>query len=292
LSLIQSDPGSSTTSRGQAETITGLSLMSSEVWAKRLQLIREAIPQLTRVTVLGNPHVQWYARAVETLKAVAPSLSIQVNFVTARTPGEIGPAFSAVSRTRAQALYVLGDAMLIVHRATVIRLASQARLPTVFAERRFADEGGLMSYGPNWSQTWRQAAGYVDKILKGAKAGDLPIEQPTNFELVVNLKTAKALGITIPESILLRADGGDKVSRREFMAQFIVLAASLHSLMNRMRRLHNPGSESSSHQFQPSLKFHFWRVYASWDMWMGRLCYLMCDALLGLHRNYEQLPMS
>jgi len=186
--------------------VTGLSMMAPEIWAKRLQLLKDTIPRLARVAVLSNPDVAWQPKAVESLKTVAPSLSIQLSFVSVRTPEEIGPAFSAVRPARAQALYVFNDALLIVHRGTVIRLAAKANLPTIFGERRFADEGGLMSYGPNWPDAWRRSAGYVDKILKGAKPGDLPIEQPTKFEFVINLKTAKALGITIPESILVRAD--------------------------------------------------------------------------------------
>ncbi|MGH8864716.1 MAG: ABC transporter substrate-binding protein [Burkholderiales bacterium] len=186
--------------------VTGLSLMAAELWPKRLQLLKETIPRLTRVAVLSNPRAPWYPKAVEHLKAVAPSLAIQLSFVSVRTPEEIGPAFSAVSRARAQALYVLAEALLIIHRGTLIRLASKAGLPTIFNERRFPDEGGLMSYGPNWPDAWRRSARYVDKILKGAKPSDLPIEQPTRFELVINLKTAKALGLTIPQSILLRAD--------------------------------------------------------------------------------------
>ena len=186
--------------------VTGLSLMAAELWAKRLQLLKDTIPRLTRVAVLSNPRVPWYPKAVERLKAVAPSLSIQLSFVSVRTPEEIGPAFLAVSRARAQALYVFSDALLIVHRGTVIRLASKAGLPTIFSERRFPDEGGLMSYGPNWPQAWRRSVGYVDKILRGAKPGDLPIEQPTKFELVVNLKTAKAIGVTFPEAFMVRVD--------------------------------------------------------------------------------------
>ncbi|MGH2359930.1 MAG: ABC transporter substrate-binding protein, partial [bacterium] len=170
--------------------VTGLSTMMTELSAKRLQLLKEVLPQATRVAVLSNPRVPWYPKAVEHLKEVAPSLAIKLSFVSVRTPEEIGPAFSAVSRARAQALYVLADALLIIHRGTLIRLASKAGLPTIFNERRFPDEGGLMSYGPNWPDAWRRSARYVDKILKGAKPSDLPIEQPTRFELVINLKTA------------------------------------------------------------------------------------------------------
>ena len=143
---------------------------------------------------------------IEDLKAVAPSLSIQLSFAGVRTMEEIGPAFSAASQAHAQALYVIGDAFFAAHRMALLRPASKARLPATYTTRQYVDAGGLMSYGPNLGDAFRRSAGYVDKILKGAKPGDLPVEQPTKFELVVNLKTAKVLGITIPESILLRAD--------------------------------------------------------------------------------------
>jgi len=186
--------------------VTGLSIMLAELSAKRLQLLKEAIPRLTRVAVLWNPGTPYHPKAVEDLKAVAPSLAIELSFVGVRTPEKLGPAFSAFSRAHAQALYVIDAPLFFTHRTTLLKLASKARLPVISGERQYADEGGLMSYGANYADQLRRAAGYVDKILKGAKPGDLPIEQPTKFELVVNLKTAKALGITIPESILLRAD--------------------------------------------------------------------------------------
>jgi len=190
--------------------VTGLSAMATpEIWTKRLQLLKEAIPRVSRVAVLWNPATpltSWQAKTVESLKAVAPSLSVQLSFVTAQTPQEIGPALSAVSRARVQALCVLVGAHTDAYRKALLTLVSKARLPTIYSDRRFADEGGLLSYGTNWTNHWRRAATYVDKILRGAKPGDLPIEQPTQFELVVNLKTAKALGLTIPESILLSAD--------------------------------------------------------------------------------------
>ena len=126
--------------------------------------------------------------------------------MSARALEDFDPAFSAVSRAHAQALYVIGDPLFSTHRVTLLNLASKARLPTIFNGRLFVDAGGLMSYGPNFGDLWRRSAGYVDKILKGAKPSDLPIEQPTKFELVVNLKTARALGLTIPESVLLQAD--------------------------------------------------------------------------------------
>jgi len=186
--------------------VTGLSSMSNELTAKRLQLLKEAIPRLTRLAVLGNPDAPYHPRVVEDLKAMAPSLEIDLSFVDARTPKEFGPAFSDVSRAHAQALYVIDDALFFAHRASLIKLALKARLPAINAPREFADEGGLMSYGTNVGELWHRSAVYVDKILKGAKPGDLPIEQPTKFELVVNLKTARAIGITIPQSVVARAD--------------------------------------------------------------------------------------
>jgi putative ABC transport system substrate-binding protein len=186
--------------------ITGLSTMSTELSAKRLQLLKEALPRVGRVAVLSNPDTPFHTKVIEELKAAAPLLAIELIFVGVRAPEEIGPAFSAVGRAHAQALYIIEDPFFFTHRMTLLKHASKDRLPVIYAYRAFADEGGLMSYGTSLSDLMRRSSGYVDKILKGAKPGDLPIEQPTKFELVVNLKTAKALGITIPESILLQAD--------------------------------------------------------------------------------------
>jgi putative ABC transport system substrate-binding protein len=137
---------------------------------------------------------------------VAPSLSIKLSFVGAQTSEDFSAAFSAVRRVRAQALYVIIDPYFFNHRMTLLALASKARLPVIYGEKNFAEAGALMSYGPNFGDMFRRSAEYVDKILKGAKPADLPIEQPKEYEVVINLKTAKALGLTIPESILLRAD--------------------------------------------------------------------------------------
>jgi len=186
--------------------ITGLSLMKTEVTAKRLELLKNAIPRLTRVAVLWNPDTPWHPKAVEDLKAAATSLSIALTFASVRTPEQFGPASSAVGRAHAQALYVLDDPFFVIHRSSVLKIESTLRVPCMYGIRKFVDEGGLMSYGPDYIDLVRRSAGYVDKILKGAKPGDLPIEQPTKFELVVNLKTAKAIGIIIRESVLLRAD--------------------------------------------------------------------------------------
>ncbi len=186
--------------------VTGLSSMIAEISAKRLALLKEAVPRLTQVSVLWNPDMAWHAKAIEDLKAAAPSLSMDLNFVGVRTAAEFDAAFSAVSRAHAQALYLLDSTLSYAHRMTLTKRASKARLPNIHASRVYAEAGGLMSYGADWADLMRRSAGYVDKILKGARPGNLPIEQPTKFDLVVNLKTAKALGITIPQSILLQAD--------------------------------------------------------------------------------------
>jgi putative ABC transport system substrate-binding protein len=186
--------------------ITGLSIMLAELSAKRLQLLKEAMPGLTRVVVLWNPPTPYHAKAVANLKAVAPSLAIEVSLVSVRTSEEISPAFDAVNRARAQALYVVDCPPFFTHRATLLKLAANARLAVISGERPYADEGGLMSYGPSYEDQLRRSVGYVDKILRGGKPSGLPIEQPTKFTLVINLKTANALGLTIPPSLLLRAD--------------------------------------------------------------------------------------
>jgi ABC-type uncharacterized transport system substrate-binding protein len=186
--------------------VTGLSTMMTELSAKRLQLLKEAIPRVIRVAVLSNPDTPYVPKMIEEIKAAAPSLSIELKLIGVRTPEEFNSAFSAVSRAHAQALYVIDDRVFRNYRPALLKLVSKARVPAIYSSREFADEGGLMSYGANWADLFRRSAGYVDKVLKGAKPGDLPIEQPTKFELVVNLKTAQTLKLAIPESILLRAD--------------------------------------------------------------------------------------
>jgi putative ABC transport system substrate-binding protein len=191
-------------------TITGISSMSPELSAKRLQLLKQTLPRLKRVAVVWSPSGSLTLTApgmIEDLKAAALSMSLDLTFVSAQTPQEFGEAFSAANQTHAQAVYLFESALFYSQRATLARLALQSRLPAIYGTRAFVEEGGLMSYGANYADQLRQAAEYVDKILSGAKPGDLPIAQPSKFELVVNLKTAKALGIAIPESIVLGADG-------------------------------------------------------------------------------------
>ena len=186
--------------------VTGLSMMTSDLNAKRLALLKEAVPRLARVAVLWNPDHPFHAKVVEDLKLIAPSLGLDLSFVGVRTNEQFGAAFSDVGRARAEALYVVEDPVFFAHRATLLGLASKGRLPTIHELRRFPEQGALMSYGPNLRDLFYRAASYVDRILKGIRPADLPIEQPTKFELVINLKTAKVLGLTIPPSLLFRAD--------------------------------------------------------------------------------------
>jgi len=186
--------------------LTGHTMLAVELGGKRLQLLKELAPRMTRVAVLWNPDTPFHLNAIEDLKAAAPALSLKLSFVGARTSDEFGPAFSEISGTRAQGLYVMDDSTFTVNRKTLVNLVSKARLPASYSEKILVHEGGLMSYGPNLGDLYRRSARYLHKILNGVKPADLPIEQPTKFELAVNLKTAKALGITIPESILLQAD--------------------------------------------------------------------------------------
>jgi len=186
--------------------VTGLSAMTVHLSAKRLQLLKETIPRLSRVTVLWNPATPWHPLAIEELRNAAASLSIDLSLARVQAADEFDAVFAGAIRDRSQAVYVVESPLFFSHQTLLAKLASGARLPSMSGERRFAEEGGLMSYGTNLGDLLRRSAGYVDKILKGAKPADLPIEQPTKFEFVVNLRTAKALGLTIPQSVLLQAD--------------------------------------------------------------------------------------
>src|SRR4029450_11317242 len=187
--------------------VTGLSIMLAELRPNRPQLLKGAMPSVSRVDVLWNPPTAYHAKAIEDLKAAASSLAIELSLVSAGTRDEIGTAFQAVNRVRAQALYVIDLPLFFTHRTTLLRLAAKAQLPVISGERPYADEGALISYGPSYEDQLRRSAGYVDKILKGVRPSGLPIEQPTKFTLVVNLKAARLLGITMSESVMLRGDG-------------------------------------------------------------------------------------
>jgi len=189
--------------------VTGLSNLSAELVGKRLELLKQAVPGVSRVAVLRHPVALGERTAKDMLKAAdvaARALGVQPQFIEARGPDEFARAFSDMTSARAGALTLLPSAMFLREHRRLVDLAAKNRLPAVYTSREFVDAGGLMSYGANQPDLFRRAATYVDKILKGAKPGDLPVEQPTKFELVINLKTAKALGLTIPQSVLARAD--------------------------------------------------------------------------------------
>ena len=183
--------------------ITGLTLMTPDLTEKRLELLKAILPAQTRVAVLWNPGNPVSEPELRKAEAAARSFGLQLQPLGVRDPGEFASAFSSMKTERAGAVFVLPDAMFFGQRKDIVDLAASNRLPLVAHLREFADAGGLMTYGPNVVDLHRRAAYFVDKILKGAKPGDLPIEQPTKFELVINLKTAKALGLTIPPLLLL-----------------------------------------------------------------------------------------
>jgi len=187
-------------------SITGLSDFNTGVVAKRLELLREVAPSVSRVAVLLNPMNPSNPPQLKLTQAAAATLAVTLLVFEAKRADEIDRAFAAIKTERPGALIVIGDPLLGSHAKRIVELSTRDRLPAIYWTREFPDVGGLMSYGTNFDDLWRKAATYVDKILKGAKAGDLPVEQPTRFELVINMKTAKALGLTIPQSLLLRAD--------------------------------------------------------------------------------------
>ena len=184
--------------------ITGVSLMSPDLAGKRLQLLREVLPSITRVAFLASGRSPAGRLFVQETQVAARKLGVQIQPVVIGGPEEFEGAFSAMVRERAGALVV--QPLFTNHRQRIVALAARHRLPMISDFKEFADAGALMSYGPNARETYRRAATYVDKILKGTKPADLPVEQPTRFELVINMKTAKALRITIPQSVLIRAD--------------------------------------------------------------------------------------
>jgi ABC-type uncharacterized transport system substrate-binding protein len=186
--------------------VTGLSRLTPELIGKNLELLKEAVPKAARVAVLSNPRNPLHPELVRNAKLAAGSLGVQLKIVEARAPKELEGAFSTMAGERMSALLVLADGMFYVNRTRIADLALRNRLPSMFGSGDLSRAGGLMAYAPRSVDNYRRAATYVDKILKGAKPADLPVEQPTQFELVINLKTAKALGLTIPPSVLLRAD--------------------------------------------------------------------------------------
>ena len=186
--------------------ITGTTTLSADLSSKQLELLKEAVPRAVRIAVLWNPSNPWHPLALQGAEAAARSLAVQLQILEVRSPEEFDGAFEATTRKRAGAVLVLADPLTAFHRSHLANLAAKRHLPGMYGPREYADAGGLMSYWAHYADLYRRVASYVDRILKGAKPGDLPIEHPTKFELVINLKTAKALGLTIPPSLLGRAD--------------------------------------------------------------------------------------
>lgn len=187
--------------------ITGMTFLAGpEIASKQLQLLKEVTPAVSRVAVLTNPTNRSHAAFVRELKVSARSLAAQLQVLEAPNPDQLDRAFAAMTTGRAEALLVLTDSMLVGQRRRVVELAAKNSLPALYSQREFVVDGGLVSYGPSLTDMTRRGAMHVDKILRGAKPGDLPVEQPTKFELVINLKTAKTLRLAISQSLLLRAD--------------------------------------------------------------------------------------
>jgi putative ABC transport system substrate-binding protein len=186
--------------------LTGLSDFHGDLITKRLELLKEVIPSASRIAVLLNPTNPTCLLQMKDLAAVAPALSLTLFSLEAKASDDIAPSFSNMGKQRAGALLVCGDRMFSTHRRQIFELTTKQRLPAIYSTKEYTDAGGLMSYGANFPDLYRRAATYVDKILKGTKPAELPVEQPKKFEFVVNLKAAKQIGLTIPPNVLARAD--------------------------------------------------------------------------------------
>ena len=186
--------------------ITGLSALSPEMSGKQLEILKQVMPRLVRVAVIGNSTNPGDAQSLRETVLAAGAFEVYLRYLDVLEPNDIETAFRAAAKGRADALLVLGNPVLNAHRKQIVDLAVKHRLPATYARPEYVDAGGLMYYGTNYNDLFRRAAIYVDKILKGAKPAELPVEQPTKFEFIVNLKAAKQIGLTIPPSVLRRAD--------------------------------------------------------------------------------------
>jgi putative tryptophan/tyrosine transport system substrate-binding protein len=187
--------------------VTGVTYgVDTAIFGKQLELLKEAVPRVRRVAVLSSPTTPAHPYQIDSVKTAARSLGVELQLLEAREPGELDTAFAAMVKERVGALLVIGDPLFFLHRARLADLAARNRLPSMSTQGQWVDAGGLMSYGPSVPDVHRRGAAYVDKILKGANPAELPVEEPTRFELVINLKTGKTLGVTIPQALLLRAD--------------------------------------------------------------------------------------
>jgi len=186
--------------------ITGLSTLAPEISGKQLELLKEIVPKLSRVAVLGNSTLAGNAQALKEVELAAGAFGVKVQYLQVRGPKDIETVFRAASEGRADAVLVLGSPVLVSRQTQVADLAAKNRLPAIYPQSDYMDAGGLMFYGVSITEMYRHAATYVDKILKGAKPADLPVEQPTKFEFIINLKAAKQIGLMIPPNVLVRAD--------------------------------------------------------------------------------------
>lgn len=186
--------------------VTGLTSLSADLAGKRLELIKEVIPTLSLVAVLWNPGVISAERQIEEIKSAAQNMAVRLQSLKVKHPDELEGAFQTAVQSHANGLIVVTSGPINIHRSKITALAARHRLPAIYDAQEFVSAGGLMSYAPSREDMYRRAAGYVDKILKGAKPADLPVERPAKFELTINLKTAKALGLQIPKAMLFRAD--------------------------------------------------------------------------------------
>jgi len=186
--------------------ITGLSTLASEISGKQVELLREIVPKLSRVAVLGNASQPGHPQALKEINVAADAFRVQIQYLEVRGPKDVETAFRAASKERADAALVLGSPIFISQRKQLADLAAKSRLPAIYNRPEYVEDGGLVFYGVSYTDLFRRAATYVDKILKGAKPGDIPIEQPKKFEFIINLKAAKQIGLTIPPNVLARAD--------------------------------------------------------------------------------------
>src|SRR5262245_50496718 len=186
--------------------ITGLSTLAPELSGKRLELLKEIVPKLSRVTVIGNSTEPGNAQTLKEIEVATGALKVKLQYLDVLSSKDIETAFRAAAKGRADGVVILGSAVFNTHRIRIVELAVKSRLPATYTRPEYVEDGGLMTYGPSINDLYRRAATYVDKILKGAKPADLPVEQPTKFELIINLKTAKQIGLTIAPNVLVRAD--------------------------------------------------------------------------------------
>ena len=186
--------------------LSGVSYLTNELVGKRFELLREVAPSVSRVAILANPLHPGESKELSSSQAAARQLGIALQYLPVRNARDVEAAFEAITRERAEAIFAFPDALIMLQRKAIAEYSLQRRIPAVSGWADFARDGNLMTYGPNLSDSWRHVASYVDKILKGAKPSDLPVELPTRIELVINMKTARAIGLTVPPSVLLRAN--------------------------------------------------------------------------------------